>query len=118
MKNIIGSASVADELAGVGTMTGTGLVGGLAKIGANLGGASIASTGTGLALAGAGAVAGGVVGGATLISGGMDAFDAYKSYKAGNEEAAKAQGTSAGLKIGGVAAGAAIGTAILRESAP
>lgn len=113
LKKIIGSASVADELAGVGTMTGTGLVGGLAKIGANLGGASIASTGTGLALAGAGAVAGGVVGGATLISGGMDAFDAYKSYKAGNEEAAKAQGTSAGLKIGGVAAGAAIGTAIL-----
>ena len=113
LKNIIGFASVADELAGVGNMTGSGLVGGLAKIGANLGGASIASTGTGLALAGAGAVAGGVVGGATLISGGMDAFDAYKSYKAGNEEAAKAQGTSAGLKIGGVAAGAAIGTAIL-----
>lgn len=113
LKSIIGSASVADELAGVGTMTGTGLVGGLAKIGANLGGASIASTGTGLALAGAGAVAGGAVGGATLISGGMDAFDAYKSYKSGNEEAAKAQGTSAGLKIGGVAAGAAIGTAIL-----
>lgn len=113
LKSVIGSASVADELAGVGTMTGTGLVGGLAKIGANLGGASIASTGTGLALAGAGAVAGGAVGGATLISGGMDAFDAYKSYKSGNEEAAKAQGTSAGLKIGGVAAGAAIGTAIL-----
>lgn len=113
LKSIIGSASVADELVGVGTMTGTGLVGGLAKIGANLGGASIASTGTGLALAGAGAVAGGAVGGATLISGGMDAFDAYKSYKSGNEEAAKAQGTSAGLKIGGVAAGAAIGTAIL-----
>lgn len=112
LKSIIGSASVADELAGVGTMTGTGLIGGLAKIGANLGGASIASTGTGLALAGAGAVAGGAVGGATLISGGMDAFDAYKSYKSGNEEAAKAQGTSAGLKIGGVAAGAAIGTAI------
>lgn len=113
LKKIIGSASVADELAGVGTMTGTGLMGSFAKIGANLGGASIASTGTGLALAGAGATAGGIVGGATLISGGMDAFDAYKSYKAGNEEAAKAQGTSAGLKIGGVAAGAAIGTAIL-----
>lgn len=113
LKKIIGSASVADEVAGVGNITGTGLAGGLAKIGANLGGASIASTGTGLALAGAGAVAGGVAGGATLISGGMDAFDAYKSYKAGNEEVAKAQGTSAGLKIGGVAAGAAIGTAIL-----
>ena len=113
LKNIIGSASVADELAGVGTMTGTGLAGGLAKIGANLGGASIASTGTGLALAGAGAVAGGVVGGSAIISGGMDAFDAYNSYKEGNKEAAKAQGASAGLKVGGVAAGAAIGTAIL-----
>lgn len=113
LKNIIGSASVADELAGVGTMTGTGLAGGLAKIGVNLGGASIASTGTGLALAGAGAVAGGVVGGSAIISGGMDAFDAYNSYKEGNKEAAKAQGASAGLKVGGVAAGAAIGTAIL-----
>lgn len=72
-----------------------------------------ASTSAGLAAAGGGAILGGVVGGATLISGGMDAFDAYNSYKSGNKEAAKAQGTSAGLKVGGVAAGAAIGTAIL-----
>lgn len=112
-KKIIGSASVADELAGVGTMTGTGIIGGLANIGANLGGASIASTGTGLALAGAGALAGGAVGGAALITGGADAYDAYKLYKSGDTEAAKTQGISAGLKIGGVAAGAAIGTAIL-----
>lgn len=113
LKSIIGSASVADELAGVGTMTGTGLVGGLAKIGANLGGASIASTGTGLALAGGGAVAGGLIGGAALISSGFDAYDAYKAYKKGDVEKAKASATSAGLTAGGALTGAAIGTAIL-----
>lgn len=113
LKSIIGSASVADELAGVGTMTGTGLVGGLAKIGANLGGASIASTGTGLALAGGGAVAGGLIGGAALISSGFDAYDAYKAYKKGDVEKAKASAASAGLTAGGALTGAAIGTAIL-----
>lgn len=111
LKKVIGNFSVADELAGVGNVSGSGLLGLAGNAGMALG--SGASTSAGLALAGAGGIAGGVVGGATLISGGMDAFDAYKSYKSGNEEAAKAQGTSAGLKIGGVAAGAAIGTAIL-----
>lgn len=111
LKKVIGNFSVADELAGVGNVSGSGLLGLAGKAGTALG--SGASTSAGLAAAGGGAILGGVVGGATLISGGMDAFDAYKSYKAGNEEAAKAQGTSAGLKIGGVAAGAAIGTAIL-----
>lgn len=113
LKKIIGSASVADELAGIGTMTGTGLAGGLAKIGANLGGASIASTGTGLALAGGGAVAGGLIGGAALISSGFDAYDAYKAYKKGDTEKAKSSATSAGLTAGGALTGAAIGTAIL-----
>ena len=73
------------------------------------------SLGSGVFKAGKGiykSATGGVVGGATLISGGMDAFDAYNSYKSGNKEAAKAQGTSAGLKVGGVAAGAAAGAAI------
>ena len=92
-------------------MSGSGLLGLAGKAGTALG--SGASTSAGLAAAGGGAILGGVVGGATLISGGMDAFDAYNSYKSGNKEAAKAQGTSAGLKVGGVAAGAAIGTAIL-----
>lgn len=113
LSKIIGSASVADEVAGVGMMTGSGLVGGLANIGASLGGASIASTGTGLALAGAGAVAGGVVGGAALVSSGFDAYDAYKAYKEGDTDRAKASATSAGLTAGGTLTGAAIGTAIL-----
>lgn len=111
LKKVIGNFSVADELAGVGNVSGSGLLGLAGKAGTALG--SGASTSAGLAVAGGGAILGGVVGGATLISGGMDAFDAYNSYKSGNKEAAKAQGTSAGLKVGGVAAGAAIGTAIL-----
>ena len=110
LKKVIGNFSVADELAGVGNVSGSGLLGLAGNAGMALG--SGASTSAGLALAGAGGIAGGVVGGATLISGGMDAFDAYNSYKAGNNEAAKAQGTSAGLKVGGVAAGAAAGAAI------
>lgn len=111
LSKVIGSFSVADELAGVGNVSGTGLVGLAGKAGMMLG--SGATTGTGLALAGAGGVVGGVVGGATLISGGIDAYNAYKSYKEGDKEKAKAQGTSAGLTVGGVATGAAIGTAIL-----
>lgn len=110
LKKVIGSFSVADELAGVGNVSGSGLLGLAGKAGMALG--SGASTSAGLAAAGGGAILGGVVGGATLISGGMDAFDAYNSYKSGNKEAAKAQGTSAGLKVGGVAAGAAIGSVI------
>lgn len=110
LKNVIGGFSVADELAGVGNASGSGLLGLAGKAGMALG--SGASTSAGLALAGAGGIAGGVVGGAALVSGGMDAFNAYKAYKAGDTEAAKAQGTSAGLKIGGVGAGAAAGAAI------
>lgn len=110
LNKAIGSFSVADELAGVGNVTGSGLLGLAGKTGMALG--SGASTSAGLAAAGGGAILGGVVGGATLISGGMDAFDAYNSYKSGNKEAAKAQGTSAGLKVGGVATGAAAGAAI------
>ena len=110
LNKVIGNFSVADELAGVGNVSGSGLLGLAGKAGMALG--SGASTSAGLAAAGGGAILGGVVGGATLISGGMDAFDAYNSYKSGNKEAAKAQGTSAGLKVGGVAAGAAAGAAI------
>lgn len=110
LKKVIGSFSVADELAGVGNVSGSGLLGLAGKAGTALG--SGASTSAGLAAAGGGAILGGVVGGAALISGGMDAFDAYNSYKSGNKEAAKAQGTSAGLKVGGVATGAAAGAAI------
>lgn len=100
---ILGSAATGKGLKGLGASAG--------MIGLKLG--SGATSGAGLIAAGAGGVAGGVVGGVTLISGGIDAYNAYKSYKEGDKEKAKAYGTSAGLTVGGAATGAAIGTAIL-----
>lgn len=96
---ILGSAATGKGLKGLGASAG--------MIGLKLG--SGATSGAGLIAAGAGGVAGGVVGGVTLISGGVDAYHAYKSTE---EDKKKAYGTSAGLKVGGVAAGAATGAAI------
>lgn len=96
---ILGSAATGKGLKGLGASAG--------MMGLKLG--SGAKSGAGLIAAGAGGVAGGVVGGITLISGGVDAYHAYKSTK---EDEKKAYGTSAGLKVGGVAAGAATGAAI------
>lgn len=107
LSKVIGSFSVADELAGVGNVSGTGLAGLAGKAGMMLG--SGATTGTGLALAGAGATIGGVAGGAALVSGGIDA---YKAIKSENEEEKAVYAKSAGMKVGGVGAGAAAGAAI------
>lgn len=96
---ILGSAATGKGLKGLGASAG--------MMGLKLG--SGATSGAGLIAAGAGGVAGGVVGGVTLISGGVDAYHAYKSTE---EDKKKAYGTSAGLKVGGVAAGAATGAAI------
>lgn len=108
LKKVIGNFSVADELAGVGLAKGSGLMGLFGKTGMALG--SSATTAGGLALAGAGSIAGGVMGGVTLVSGAMDAYHALKSDDKAEQTA---YGTSAGLKVGGVAAGAALGTMIL-----
>ena len=70
------------------------------------------TTSAGLSAVGGGALAGGIAGGAALISGGFDAYNAYKSYKVGDTEKAKAEVTSSGMKIGGVAAGAIAGASI------
>lgn len=102
-KDIIGSAAKGTGLKGLGASAG--------MIGLQLG--SGATSGAGLIAAGAGATAGGIVGGAALISSGFDAYDAYKAYKKGDVEKAKASATSAGLTAGGALTGAAIGTAIL-----
>ncbi len=107
LKKVIGKFSVADELAGVGTATGSGLLGLLGKTGMALG--SGAATAGGLALAGGGAIAGGFMGGATLISGAKDFYKAYKSKDADEQSTAIASG---GLKVGGVASGAALGAMI------
>ena len=66
--------------------------------------------GAGLIASGAMGVGGAVAGGLTAVSG---AIDAYKAIKSNDMDEKKAYGTSAGLKIGGVAGGAAIGTLIL-----
>ena len=110
LKKAIGSFSVADELAGFGIAKGSGLLGLMGKTGMAVG--SGATTSAGLAAVGGGALAGGIAGGAALISGGFDAYNAYKSYKVGNTEKAKAEVTSSGMKIGGVAAGAIAGASI------
>lgn len=110
LKKAIGSFSVADELAGFGIAKGSGLLGIMGKTGIALG--SGATTSVGLAAVGGGALAGGIAGGAALINGGLDAYNAYKSYKVGDTEKAKAEATSSALTLGGVGAGAAAGAAI------
>lgn len=107
LKKVIGTYSVEDELAGVGTATGTGLMGVAGKVGTALG--SGATTAKGLALAGGASIAGGVAAGATLVSGGADFYHAYKS----EDQAEKNAYTDSGIyKVGGVAAGAMTGAAI------
>ena len=97
---------------GVAGYGASGILGGLANTGYTLlGGTSALSVGGGLAaLAGAGGIAGGVAGGAAAIKGGVDLYNAYKAYKAGNKSEAKANAASGGTALAGVATGAAIGS--------
>lgn len=73
-------------------------------------GTKIGSAGLGGMALGTAGVAGGIVGGAALISAGSDF---YKAMKSNNEKEAKAYTESGAWKVGGVAAGATIGTMIL-----
>ncbi len=101
MSSLIGATG--NEMVG-----GSGLLGKLADVGYSSTGAGSLSGGA-AALVGAGSVAGAIAAGTTLISGGMDAHTALKSD---DKEKSDAYGTSAALKMGGVAAGAALGAAI------
>lgn len=107
-KSLMGSFSVAEELAGTGMANGTGLLGLFGKTGMALG--SGATTAGGLAAAGGASIAGGVAAGATLMSG---VSDIYRGFKADNEYDKKYNYAKGGTKLAGVGAGAAIGTAIL-----
>ena len=115
----LGGASLAGTVAGStgnAMVAGTGILGGLAKVGYAVGGGSKAGlyfgstsgalSGGMAALEGAGAVAGAVTAGATLISAGIDAYTAMKSS---DKEKQAAYGQSAAWKAGGVATGAAAG---------
>lgn len=96
---ILGSAAAGTGLKGLGLKAG--------MVGIKLG--SGAASGAGLIAAGAGSVAGGAAAGATLISGGMDLYNAATTD---DEEKQKAYRKSAGYKFGGTATGAAAGAAI------
>lgn len=104
LHSAIGSFSVADELAGVGNVSGTGLMGLFGKAGLALG--SGATTAGGLALAGGASIAGGLVGAGTVLSAGKNIYTAVTTDD-NNERAANIG--SAGLKLTGVGTGAAIG---------
>lgn len=104
----IGSFSVEGELAGLGGLaSGTGLMGLFGKTGMALG--SGATTAGGLALAGGASIAGGLVGAGTLLSAGKNIVTAVKTDD-NNERAANIG--SAGLKVTGAGAGAALGATI------
>lgn len=107
LSKVIGSYSLADELAGTGMAKGSGLMGMAGKFGTALG--SGATTSTGMALAGGGAAVGAIAGTASVISGGIDI---YKGLKSEDAAESKAYGESGAWKIGGAAAGAAAGAAI------
>lgn len=89
------------------TVNGTGLLGGLEKVGIALGSKS---TGMGAAAVGGASVLGGLAALGTTISGLNDVYSAINS-KERDERAAK--GFSGGMKLGGVGAGAFIGSMIL-----
>lgn len=107
LKKAIGGFSVADELAGVGNVSGTGLMGLFGKTGMALG--SGATTAGGLALAGGASIAGGLVGAGTLFSAAKNIHTAVTTDD-NNERAANIG--SATLKLTGVGAGAALGASI------
>lgn len=108
LSKLIGSFTIGDELAGVGTASGTGLMGLLGKTGMALG--SGASTAGGLAAAGAASIAGGAVGGIAAVGG---VRDLYKAAKAKDNDEQSTYLSSGVMEIGGAGLGAAIGTMIL-----
>ena len=93
-------------------VSGTGILGNLAGAGYALTGGAAASglSGGMAALAGGAGIAGGIAAGASVFKGGYDLYNSYKAYKAGDTTEAKASAASGGTTLGGVAAGAAIGS--------
>lgn len=92
--------------------TGTGLSSKLATVGYKLSGSGAALSGAGATALGAGSVAGGIMGGMTLLSAGGDAYNAYKSHKAGDKIERNAYTASGIFKASGVGVGAGFGAAI------
>lgn len=115
--NIVGGVkNVASLIGSPGNamVQGTGLLNLFANTGYALSGGAATSTlsAGGAALAGGASITGGIIAGATTIKGGYDLYNSYKAYKAGDDVEGKANLASGGSALGGVAAGAAIGTLI------
>lgn len=106
---LIGSFGVHKAPIGPTYIGGSGILGAIGKTGVSLG---ATTTGSALLMGGAG-IAGGVAGGVSLIKGFSDLHKAYKSYGEGDRVNGDAYNASGWTTIGGVGAGAAIGTAIL-----
>lgn len=102
IKGFLGGASTAS-----GSLVGSGLIGGLAKLGSAAG--STAYTGGGLAIAGAGTAAG-IIGGVAGL--GNSVVDLTKAVNAQTKNDEKLYGTRAATKAGMVGTGALIGTLI------
>lgn len=115
-KLAIGGANLISGIGKIGTAIGsaskmTGLLGYGVNTAINLGAGNLAGgasmSAAGLSALGLGATAGGIAAGATVISGGFDLYDAITTDDATEKKANYASG---GSKLGGVAAGAAIGS--------
>ncbi len=102
MGSLIGSANAGTGILGFGANTAIALGAG------NLAGGASLSTGA-LSALGLGATAGGVAAGASLISGGVDFYQAIKSE---DKDEAAAYGESGAWKVAGVGAGALAGASI------
>ena len=104
-QSLLGSPTAMTGIAGLGVNTAISLGAGNLAGGAALGGA-------GLTALGLGGIAGGLAAGASFIKGGVDLYDSYKAYKAGDTTEGDANAVSGGTTLAGIAGGAAVGAAI------
>lgn len=113
--DIIGASGLIGKIGSTGNamVSGTGILGKLASTGYGMMGGPAAAAGMSggaAALLGSLPYLGGIAAGASVIKGGIDL---YKGYTTDDEVEAKASKTSGWTTLGGVGAGAAIGTMIL-----
>ena len=105
VKNTVGGFKASIVPVGPNYVAGSGLLGTIGKAGVGLG----ATTTGGALLMGSAGIAGGLAGGASIIKGGIDLYDSYRAYKAGDETEGKAKTVSGTSAMTGALGGAAVG---------
>lgn len=105
-KNVLGGFNIASSLYPHLTSSGSGILGVMGKAGVGLG---ASTTGSALLMGGAG-IAGGAAAGATGIAAISNFYNARKAYESGDKIEGEASAVGGMTKLGGVAAGAAIGS--------